>query len=143
MDEFVIGYIGFLQWLLLALIPAMVVLTVRTWMLARRYWPVRLHVIGAIISTIAGAACTWLGFTIIWTWNVGPAYDWFAPVTASCVVALSAVPFLMAGYLVWADPERAARERRPWESISLARIDARLPERRRFSGDNLGRRATD
>jgi hypothetical protein len=54
------------------------------------------------VCTIAGAACSWLGITVIWAWNVGPAPIWFAPLTATAVVSLTLVPFLMAGYLVWA-----------------------------------------
>ena len=101
--EFVAAYIGAIEWLVLLLIPAMAILTAYAWRLAFRYWPYKLPLIKAITCTIVGGAVTWIGFTTVWRWRVGPTPIEFIPITATVVLALCVVPFLTVGYLVWLD----------------------------------------
>ena len=103
MSEWVEVYLSWMEWLLLAALPAMAVLTIRSWRLAKRYWPYKIPVVIALVNTIVGACATWLTIVNVFRSTLGLPPDWFAVLTATSVVAQSTVVFLLSALLEFLD----------------------------------------
>lgn len=109
--DLVEAYVDLVSWVLLAMIPGMAIVTVKMWALARRYWPYKLPFVVALVCTTIGAGVTWLGYTVIYRWYIGPVPTWYVPITATSVVAIAATPFVLGAFVVYLDNQRVRRRR--------------------------------
>lgn len=106
MSDWVEAYVSVMEWVLLAALPAMAVLTVVSWRLARRYWPYKIPVVIALVNTIVGACATWLTIVNIFRSTLGLPPDWFAVLTSTSVVAQSTVVFFNTALLAFLDRQQ-------------------------------------
>jgi hypothetical protein len=95
-----------MEWILLAALPAMAVLTILSWRLARRYWPYKIPVVIALVNTIVGACATWLTIVNVFRSTLGLLPDWFAILTSTSIVAQSTVVFLNTALLAFLDRQQ-------------------------------------
>ena len=106
MSEWVEIYVSWMEWILLAALPAMAVLTILSWRLARRYWPYKIPVVIALVNTIVGACATWLTIVNVFRSTLGLLPDWFAILTSTSIVAQSTVVFLNTALLAFLDRQQ-------------------------------------
>jgi len=100
------AFLAFVETVLLTAIPVLAFLTLYSWLLAWRKRPYRLPFVIALVNTVDGGAVAWLAFTVLYRARVGPVPVELLPVTATAVMTLVLMPFLITTYLVVLEARR-------------------------------------
>jgi hypothetical protein len=99
-QEFVEAYLAFVELAIILAAPLMGLLTLFSWYLAFKTWPLQSALLIAVCNTVILSSAGWLAWSVLYRSRIGVVPIEFLPITATAVLMLCVVPFFLTVYLL-------------------------------------------